>query len=98
MYVNTFLHAFCERRLDTSCHKICINAAAASATLVYNDSVYHYDFPPIFQEQFDYLRLFLISQLRWYHYTDKRLPMPYLKRDYFYGLPVVIEMEGPPEM
>lgn len=95
MYINTFLHALCERRLDTSYHNICINAASASATLVYNDSVYHYDFPPIFQEQFNYLRLFLISRLQWYHYTDERLPMPYLKKEYFHRLPVVIEMDGP---
>lgn len=97
MYINTFLHAFCENRLDTF-HASWTNCdGSQSADLVFNDSVYYYTWP-VFNHRFYYLRLFLISHIRWYHYTDERLPMPYLKREYFYGLPVVIEMEGPPEM
>ncbi len=95
VYINTFLHAFCSRRLDTV-HVNWTNCDGSElATLVYNDSVYHYSWP-IFNFQLYYLRSVLISRLQWYHYTGESLPRPYLKREYFYGFPVVLEMEGPP--
>jgi hypothetical protein len=95
MYINTFLQAFCENRLDTLCSRVTSCDGSTSATLVFNDSVYHYSWP-VFNYRYNYLKSFFVSRLKWYHYTEERLPMPYLKREYFHGLPVVIEMEGPP--
>jgi hypothetical protein len=95
MYINTFLQAFCENRLDTF-HANWTNCdGSQSADLVFNDSVYYYSWP-VFNYRYYYLKSFFISLLKWYHYTEERLPMPYLKREYFHGLPVVIEMDGPP--
>lgn len=93
MYINTFLHLFSEKRLDTEKNTSTIYGSSEMTTLVYRDSIYHYSWP-VFNYRTLFLGMFLISRLQWYHEKGERqIPMPKMERKYFEGLPVVIEME-----
>lgn len=95
IYINTFLHLFSEKRLDTIKVNWTSCGSSELTTLVYSDSIYHYSWP-VFNYRTLFLRTFLISRLQWYHEKgEQQLPMPRLEPKYFKGLPVVIEMEGP---